>query len=84
VKERPTIDCMEIIRSYLKSNGFDGLYHDGDCGCELSDLCPCQNDFSECTPGYKIQSEDGSEFDFYIVGDKSRAALAPQGKGGAS
>jgi hypothetical protein len=47
---------LEIVRQYLKTNGYDGLYNeDGQCACLLDDLHPCgeYNDISECSPGYK-------------------------------
>ncbi len=43
-----------IIFAYLKSNGYDGLYHDNDCGCELDDLVPCGEDPSQCVPGHYV------------------------------
>jgi hypothetical protein len=43
----------EIIFQYLKTNGYDGLCG-CECGCELSDLAPCDADFCSCQPGYKV------------------------------
>lgn len=54
-KSKPT-NVLEIVRQYLKTNGYDGLYNeDGQCACLLTDLHPCgdYNDISECSPGYK-------------------------------
>jgi|TARA_Y100000034_G_C6814415_1_gene366249 hypothetical protein len=28
------MDVIAIVTDYLEKNGFDGLYHDGDCACE--------------------------------------------------
>lgn len=46
------MNCTGIIRKYLEANGFDGLCGE-ECGCELSDLMPCEDYFKECEPGYK-------------------------------
>jgi hypothetical protein len=37
------MNVKEIIETYLKENGYDGLqnYDDTDCACYLDDLCPC-------------------------------------------
>jgi len=43
---------IEIVKEYLKSNGFDGLCGD-ECGCGLDDLVACDGDFSQCSPAYK-------------------------------
>lgn len=50
----------EIVKAYLKANGFDGLYNaampgDG-CGCTIDDLMPCDEQLSQdCTVGYKVE-----------------------------
>lgn len=43
----------ENSKEWLEANGFDGLLIAGECGCELSDLRPCGEDWKSCTPGYK-------------------------------
>lgn len=48
------MNCVEIIRKYLKDNGFDGLYNDDGCCCGTENLVPCSEDFSYCLPGYLI------------------------------
>ncbi len=48
---------IEIIREYLKQNGYDGLAGD-DCGCEVDDLQPCCSDCGSCEPGYKVPCSD--------------------------
>lgn len=53
---------IEIVKQYLENNGFDGLVrHEIECGCELSDLQPCDGDFSRCRPAYK-HNLDGFDF----------------------
>lgn len=65
------MNCIEIVIKYLEDNGFDGLHRDAECGCEISDLVPCGNDFASCKPGYKLVPPDSSyEFDFYICDSK--------------
>ncbi len=66
------MDCLKIIKGYLDANGFDGLQNEAECGCEIPDLVPCGNDFSRCTPGYKVVPpvDVDCEFDFYICGSK--------------
>lgn len=64
------MNCLEIIRNHLVDNGFDGLHKDGECGCKLSDLAPCEEDISCCTPGYLQPGDD--DFDFYIGDEKQK------------
>lgn len=49
----------DIIKDYLELKGFDGLYNDNECGCENSDLIPCDEDFRFCEPGYKTKCIPG-------------------------
>lgn len=43
----------EILESYLKEKGFDGLVNmDNECGCTVGDLQPCDGIQRECIPGY--------------------------------
>lgn len=65
----------EIIEKYLKDNGFDGLYNPEDkegCGCELGDLCPCEEDFGECKPGYKIAVANSEFIGWRISPEKEK------------
>ena len=49
-------NCAEIVREYLKKNGFDGLYcPEYPCGCGLDDFQPCGEDFAECVGAYKTE-----------------------------
>ena len=58
---------IDIIRDYLKTNGYDGLFHDSDCGCKIDDLAPCGECMDDCEPGYLYPAPNGGEFDWYIV-----------------
>ena len=69
----------DIIREYLKTNGFDGLVsYDFECGCEIfgcgceiDDLFACESEgISECEPGYKIPCDCGGDCGWHI-GTKS-------------
>ena len=46
------MNCLEIVKEYLKKNGFDGLHNeDTDCTCEVFDLMPAHcEDISMCIP----------------------------------
>jgi len=59
------INVLEIIEKYLKENGYDGLYREDGCGCELGDLGSCDSCPLDCIPGYKIPCDCG-ECDFHI------------------
>jgi hypothetical protein len=67
------MDCLKIVKEYLDANGFDGLYSGTECGCEIPELAPCGNDFSQCVPGYKVFPPDDidCEFDYYICANKT-------------
>ena len=48
------MNALEIIESYLKANGFDGLFNcEGKCACKLNDLAPCETVNRDCQPGYE-------------------------------
>lgn len=44
---------IEIVKAGLIANGFDGLYNQNNCGCELGGLAPCGDVQSDCRGGYK-------------------------------
>jgi hypothetical protein len=61
------VTVNDIVVKYLTDNGYDGLYND-DCGCVITDLCPCFELSPDCHAGHKIPCPDGScgEHDFHI------------------
>lgn len=65
------MNILIIVKEYLKNNGFDGLYQPAECSCQLSDLMPCDNAYTDCVPGYKTECPEGGEFDFVIGKDKN-------------
>jgi hypothetical protein len=58
----------DFNRAALELAGFGGLYHD-ECGCQLSDLMPCDESPGNCRPGYyvKARENDSEGHDFYIM-----------------
>lgn len=60
----------EILQTWLKDNGYDGLYHPGDCGCSIEDLITCDDDCSNCEPGYKHIVNNDSDVDIMYCGIK--------------
>lgn len=72
-------DVKEVVIDYLKEKKYDGLFNsDGDCACEISDLRPCDCDFSECFPGFKRTVEEltqaqkdslDPDCEWYMVGE---------------
>jgi len=52
-----------IVESYLRDNGFDGLcYPEIVCGCGVDGLAPCGG-FSDCRPAYQIPLPDGDPWE---------------------
>ncbi len=50
----------EIVVKYLKDNGFDGLMQkEIPCGCELSNLAPCNDMPDDCEPAYRHECTGG-------------------------
>lgn len=65
--------AREMVKAWLKSNCFDGLYIDGECGCNLKDLMPCDCEgVGSCEAGY-ITIDPSGEWDFLIGPDKDGA-----------
>lgn len=49
------MSIRDIVREYLKTNGYDGLYNPETCACEVDALMPCDEpSMGECSPGYKV------------------------------
>ena len=65
-------DVLEIVKKYLEDNGFDGLFNvNGECACPVGALCQCDECFSECEPGYRVEGcTCGQGCDYHIVRDK--------------
>ncbi len=56
------MSVRDIIAEWLKAHGYGGLTND-ECGCDISDLMPCDEDCSYCAPAYRhpCQSSDCDE-----------------------
>jgi hypothetical protein len=68
------VNVRKIIREYLAANGFDGLYHENDCGCLRDDLMPCDGSGLKCEPGHrKPTPEDHCQYGEgdWIIGPKA-------------
>ena len=48
------MNLKEIIAYWIKSHGYDGLFHaDTCCGCGIDDLMTCGEPSPNCEPGYQ-------------------------------
>lgn len=65
------MNVKEMVKKVLADNSFDGLFNDsGECACSLLDLVPCQDDWSDCEPGYMARCDCGEQHSFHIVAEK--------------
>jgi hypothetical protein len=72
---------IDIIKLYLKENGYDGLCHpETDCGCEIDDLIPCSNLNEYCEAGYKIFCKDCKEQECEYRDDKGWCIAIKKGR----
>ena len=56
---------LDIVREYLKENGYDGLCDGDGCGCCAEDLMPCNYmGCMTCVPGYKVEKKDACRMGF--------------------
>ncbi len=79
----PTV--LEMVEQHLKANGYDGLFSDGVCGCELGDLAPCDEFRNDCEAGYRVDGchpDCGDGCDFHIRPDKPTPVPPPDGERG--
>ena len=63
------MNVKKIVKTWLKENGYDGLCCEG-CGCQISDLMPCDENSNSCEAGYKTDGyncNDGQGYDFFIT-----------------
>jgi len=63
----PTVH--EIVESWLRQNGYHGLYLDAqECGCFVDDLMPCVGVVDVCRAGYRgKQIIDGEDVDVVVA-----------------
>ena len=55
-RKKPPVTVKDIIISYLKSNGYDGLCN-VECGCGVDDLFPCDRPEEGCVPAHKVECD---------------------------
>lgn len=64
------MEALDLLRGFLRANGYDGLYSAGECACELKHLCTCDNPENvtdgECRPGVHQPVPEGSDWQFCI------------------
>ena len=71
------MDVLDIIKKYLKENGYDGLCFE-ECCCGINDLMPCNAGCDQCEPGYKVpcHGDEGGwcdgECEWYISPTKEK------------
>lgn len=59
------IDVESIVSNWLKENGYNGLYNDGECACEVDALFLCDCGIPYCKPGYLYPCDCG-DHDWHI------------------
>jgi hypothetical protein len=60
-------DVQSIVESWLKENGYDGLYAPVECACVIGDLMPCEGPEPTCRPGHRVPCPpDCGDHNFHI------------------
>ena len=70
-KLNPTVRV--IVASWLEVHGFDGLFNEDECACDLSELMPCGSNPDGCTAGYKAACTCGDGHQYHINKTKPEA-----------
>ena len=65
----------DIVEDALECGDFTGLIAPDDgtpegCGCEITDLMPCNSVVGHCRAGYRVAVPDGSSVDFNVSLDE--------------
>ncbi len=77
----PNHNVRELAGISLRQLGYDGLGCEA-CSCEIADLMPCDELYSNCTAGFKGPDPEGdSDFIIYPVQEDADAAKAAQAAG---
>ncbi len=75
---KPASCVEETVAQWLTDRGYSGLYaDDGECGCTLEDLSPCDGPCDSCRPGYRGPGRHAEET-FRIYADKQAALDAKE------
>ncbi len=69
----PTV--RDILFAWLVEHGYDGLYKEDECGCNLDALLPCERCCDACQPGYKHPGDEHAEW--YIRPEKPEEPPTP-------
>jgi len=70
------LTVCDILKQWLKDHGHDGLIGpEGECGCGLDDLIPCEDAFDGCCPAYRGPDPD-REGDFLMYPTRHAAQAA--------
>jgi hypothetical protein len=74
------VNVKDIVKAYLKANGYDGLLSDRyECGCALDDLMECdQEGIKACEPAYKGPCTCGEGCDWDMYASKEAVADAEE------
>jgi hypothetical protein len=57
------LTVRNIVKKFLKENGYHGLYFVDHCSCEIDDLMPGCEVVSECLAGYRLSCEKCLDYD---------------------
>ena len=69
-----TITVKKIVTDWLREHGFDGLWHDNDCGCMGDELFVCMGCGDQCQPGYRLPCTCGGECNYHIGPKREEAS----------
>ena len=61
-------NVRDILFAWLVEHGYDGLFNEDECGCNLDALLPCERCCDACQPGYKHPGDEHAEW--YIRPEK--------------
>jgi hypothetical protein len=62
----------QIIKEYIQANGYDGLYCEGTCSCNIDELMECAYEgMPYCEPGYyrALTQDEKNEGYKYSIGN---------------
>lgn len=77
-------EIIDIIKEYLKENGFDGFfinYEHGQCNCSIDTLFACGNPDRSCKAGYYQHIKDCLECgddECYCIGYKKECVICKE------
>ena len=65
------MNVYEIVKQYLKENGYDGLCNsDAECGCNFDHLMVCESCCADCVSAYNHGEMRG--YDYYMSPEKPK------------